>query len=79
MITVTCNIVSKLKVSPFHKVNSPLEAPVTNRLPSGVHWGKKKDIIQGHESSTLIFKTLRKSLFIKYPIIDIKWTILTFS
>lgn len=30
-------MVSKLKVSPFHKVNSPLEAPVTNRLPSGVH------------------------------------------
>lgn len=43
MITVTCNIVSKLKVSPFHKVNSPLEAPVTNRLPSGVHWGRKKE------------------------------------
>lgn len=30
-------MVSKLKVSPFHKVNSPLEAPVTNLLPSGVH------------------------------------------
>ncbi|KYN44006.1 hypothetical protein ALC56_01544, partial [Trachymyrmex septentrionalis] len=29
-------IVSKLKVRPFHKVNSPLEAPVTRRLPSGV-------------------------------------------
>lgn len=43
MITVTCNIVSKLKVSPFHKVNSPLEAPVTNRLPSGVHWERKEN------------------------------------
>lgn len=34
----TCKMVSKLKVSPFHKVNSPLEAPVTSRLPSGVHY-----------------------------------------
>lgn len=29
-------MVSKLKVRPFHNVNSPLEAPVTSRLPSGV-------------------------------------------
>lgn len=36
-----CNIVSKLKVSPFHKVNSPLDAPVTKRLPSGVHCKRK--------------------------------------
>lgn len=42
VVPVTCNMVSKLKVSPFHKVNSPLEAPVTNRLPSGVHWGRKR-------------------------------------
>lgn len=33
----TCKMVSKLKVSPFHSVNSPLEAPVTRRRPSGVH------------------------------------------
>lgn len=32
----TCRIVSKLNVRPFHNVNSPLEAPVTRRLPSGV-------------------------------------------
>lgn len=30
-------MVSKLNVKPFHKVNSPELAPVTNRLPSGVH------------------------------------------
>lgn len=30
-------MVSKLKVSPFQSVNSPLDAPVTKRLPSGVH------------------------------------------
>ena len=29
-------MVSKLKVRPFHKVNSPLDAPVINLLPSGV-------------------------------------------
>ena len=33
----TCKIVSKLNVNPFHRVNSPLEAPVINRRPSGVH------------------------------------------
>lgn len=33
---LTCKIVSKLKVSPFHKVNSPELAPVINRRPSGV-------------------------------------------
>jgi len=32
----TCNIVSKLKAVPFHKVNSPDEAPVIKRFPSGV-------------------------------------------
>ena len=44
----TCNIVSKLKVSPFHKVNSPLDAPVTRRRPSGVHCntGHTQDINQ---------------------------------
>lgn len=30
-------MVSKLKVKPFHSVNSPELAPVTKRLPSGVH------------------------------------------
>ncbi len=34
----TCKIVSKLNVSPFHKVNSPLEAPVMSLRPSGVHY-----------------------------------------
>lgn len=34
---LTCNIVSKLNVSPFQRVNSPDDAPVTNRRPSGVH------------------------------------------
>lgn len=29
-------MVSKLNVNPFHSVNSPELAPVTNRLPSGV-------------------------------------------
>ena len=33
---VTCSIVSKLNVKPFQSVNSPLDAPVTKRLPSGV-------------------------------------------
>lgn len=34
---LTCNIVSKLNVRPFHNVNSPELAPVTNLRPSGVH------------------------------------------
>lgn len=34
----TWRMVSKLKVSPFQRVNSPLDAPVINRRPSGVHW-----------------------------------------
>jgi hypothetical protein len=34
-------MVSKLKVSPFHNVNSPLDAPVINLLPSGVHVRQK--------------------------------------
>lgn len=44
----TCNIVSKLNVSPFHRVNSPLDAPVTRRRPSGVHCntGHTQDINQ---------------------------------
>lgn len=33
----TCKMVSKLNVSPFQSVNSPELAPVTSRLPSGVH------------------------------------------
>lgn len=36
MIVITCKIVSKLKVNPFQRVNSPELAPVTNRRPSGV-------------------------------------------
>lgn len=34
---LTCRIVSKLKVNPFQRVNSPELAPVTSLLPSGVH------------------------------------------
>ena len=34
----TCRIVSKLKVRPFQRVNSPLDVPVTKRRPSVVHW-----------------------------------------
>jgi hypothetical protein len=30
-------MVSKLKVKPFHKVNSPLVDPVSTLRPSGVH------------------------------------------
>lgn len=33
-----CNIVSKLKVRPFQRVNSPLVDPVNTRRPSGVHY-----------------------------------------
>lgn len=71
-ITVTCNIVSKLKVSPFHKVNSPLEAPVTKRLPSGVHWGRKKDRLHKATNFQPSFLKHTKSLFIKYSIINIE-------
>ena len=35
-LSCACRIVSKLKVSPFQSVNSPLEAPVISRRPSGV-------------------------------------------
>merc|ERR1740137_97250 len=35
-LSCACRMVSKLKVSPFHRVNSPLEAPVIRRRPSGV-------------------------------------------
>ena len=31
-----CRMVSKLKVSPFQRVNSPLDAPVISLRPSGV-------------------------------------------
>ena len=34
-----CRIVSKLKVKPFHNVNSPLVEPVNIRRASGVHYG----------------------------------------
>ena len=38
-IAVSCawRMVSKLKVSPFHSVNSPLVEPVRTRRDSGVH------------------------------------------
>ena len=35
-VSWACKMVSKLKVNPFQSVNSPLEAPVINLLPSGV-------------------------------------------
>lgn len=35
-------MVSKLKVVPFHRVNSPVEAPVRILLPSGVHYVKQR-------------------------------------
>ena len=38
-------MVSKLNVRPFHNVNSPLEAPVISRLPSGVHYKQTLRII----------------------------------
>lgn len=34
---LTCKIVSKLNVRPFHSVNSPELAPVISLRPSGVH------------------------------------------
>jgi hypothetical protein len=39
-MAVSCawRMVSKLKVSPFQRVNSPLVEPVRTRLPSGVHY-----------------------------------------
>ena len=56
----TCKIVSKLNVSPFHRVNSPLEAPVTSRRPSGVHceenkhkYKRKLRLIQNPVSGTI--------------------------
>ncbi len=36
-VLLTWRMVSKLNVSPFHNVNSPLDAPVTSLRPSGVH------------------------------------------
>lgn len=35
-----CKIVSKLKVRPFHSVNSPLVEPVKIRRASGVHYAR---------------------------------------
>lgn len=37
-VSCACKIVSKLKVRPFHSVNSPLVEPVRTRRPSGVHY-----------------------------------------
>lgn len=39
-------MVSKLKVKPFQSVNSPLDAPVINRRPSGVHLKKMIEILE---------------------------------
>lgn len=39
-LSCACNMVSKLKVRPFHSVNSPLVDPVKTRRPSGVHCGR---------------------------------------
>ena len=39
---VTCMMDSKLKEMPFHRVNSPLTAPVISLLPSGTHCGRGK-------------------------------------
>ena len=45
---VTCMMDSKLKEMPFHRVNSPLTAPVISLLPSGTHCGRgKKRVIGG--------------------------------
>ena len=42
-IAVSCawRIVSKLNVSPFHNVNSPLVDPVKTRRHSGVHYSSR--------------------------------------
>ena len=42
-IAVSCawRIVSKLNVSPFHNVNSPLVDPVKTRRHSGVHYNSR--------------------------------------
>lgn len=57
-LAFTCKMVSKLKVRPFHSVNSPLEAPVTRRLPSGVHWIKTR-----HRVSTCLIVPIRVKSF----------------
>lgn len=43
----TCIMVSKLNVAPFQSVNSPLDAPVMRRLPSGVHLEDRECWING--------------------------------
>ncbi|KAI4786857.1 hypothetical protein KUCAC02_036847 [Chaenocephalus aceratus] len=51
-------MVSKLKVSPFHRVNSPLEAPVTSRRPSGVHC-REQEVNNNNNRSVYIMLTLQ--------------------
>ena len=72
----TCNIVSKLKVSPFHKVNSPLDAPVTRRRPSGVHCntGHTHDINQRRAlTTTSMFNTFTSVLLPTITTYDETW------
>ncbi|KAA1067189.1 hypothetical protein PGTUg99_025546 [Puccinia graminis f. sp. tritici] len=42
-VSCACRIVSKLNVSAFHRVNSPLVAPVSTLLASGVNYKKTSD------------------------------------
>ena len=60
---LTCKIVSKLKVSPFHKVNSPLDAPVTNLRPSGVHYRHSKVTEKVAKTLTKLTKMQNMLLF----------------
>ena len=48
-IAVSCawRIVSKLNVSPFHSVNSPLVDPVKTRRHSGVHYSSRNLSVVG--------------------------------
>lgn len=60
-------MVSKLKVSPFHRVNSPLEAPVTRRRPSGVHWRKQIDSSNIQQTHTHTHTCLPPHSAASYP------------
>lgn len=49
----TCRIVSKLKVRPFHSVNSPLVEPVRIRRASGVNCNTAEDAVsKGDKAET---------------------------
>lgn len=54
---LTCNMVSKLKVRPFQSVNSPDEAPVTRRRPSGVQAKQKMGHYRQDQTVSLVVKT----------------------